>query len=70
MKYENSEKNIKILAKEINIGKSVEFGKDISITVKGKFEIGNYSRLGDNTEIRGNNIIFGEDADKPEGLIR
>ena len=44
MKYENSEKNIKILAKEINIGKSVEFGKEISITVKGKFRIGNYER--------------------------
>lgn len=28
MKYEDSEKNVKIVAKEINIGKLVEFGKD------------------------------------------
>jgi acetyltransferase-like isoleucine patch superfamily enzyme len=68
MKYENSEKNIKILAKEINIGKSVQFGRDILITVKGEFRIGNYSRLGDNTQILGNNIILGEHLFNSSGL--
>ena len=68
MRYENSEKNIKILAKEINIGKSVEFGKDISIIAKGNFKIGNYSRLGDNTQIKGNNIIFGKHLFNSSGL--
>lgn len=68
MKYENSEKNIKIIAKEINIGKSVQLGKDILITVKGEFKIGNYSRLGNNTQILGNNIIFGEHLFNSSGL--
>jgi len=68
MKYENSDKNIKIVAKKISIGKSVEFGKNILVTVKNEFKIGNYSRLGDNTQIMGNNIIFGEHLFNSSGL--
>lgn len=68
MKYENSEKNIRIVAKEINIGKSIEFGRNISVMVKGEFRVGNYSRLGDDAQIRGNNIIFGEHLFNSSGL--
>jgi len=68
MKYEDPERNIRIVANQINIGKSVVFGRDISISVKGEFRIGNYSRLGDNTQILGNNVIFGEHLFNSSGL--
>ena len=68
MKYEDREKNIRIVAKEINIGNSVVFGRDTLITVKGEFRIGDHSRLGSNTQIFGNNIIFGEHLFNSSGL--
>ena len=68
MKYENKKKNIRIIANEIKIGKSVTFGEDISILIKGKFQIGDFSRLGDNTTIRGNNIIIGQHLFNSSGL--
>jgi acetyltransferase-like isoleucine patch superfamily enzyme len=60
MEYINKEKNIKIYANEINIGDSVKFGNNISVIVNGRFELNNYSVLGDNAVIRGNNVIIGE----------
>jgi len=68
MKYENRKKNILISAKEIEIGKKVQFGNSISIAVKGKFKIGDYSRLGNNIEIKGNNISFGRHLFNSTGL--
>jgi len=68
MKYEDNEKNVKIVAKEINIGHSVVFGQDVSISVKGEFRIGDHSRLGNDTQILGNNIIFGEHLFNSSGL--
>jgi len=68
MKYEDKEKNVKIVGEQINIGSSVIFGHDISVKVKGEFRIGNYSRLGDNTQILGNNIIFGDHLFNSSGL--
>lgn len=67
-KYENLEKNVKIIANKINIGKNVQFGKNIDISIKGNFEIGDFSRLGDNTNIRGNNIKFGKHLFNSSGL--
>ena len=67
-KYENSDRNISITAEEINIGKMVEFGRNISVKVKGKFEIGDFSRLGNNTEILGNNVIIGKHLFNSSGL--
>lgn len=68
MKYEKSEKNISIIADEIEIGENISFGKNIHVRLKGKFSIGNYSRLGNNTEILGNNAIFGEHLFNSSGL--
>lgn len=68
MKHEDKEKKIKIVAREINIGKSVVFGRDTLITVKGEFRIGDHSRLGSNTQIFGNNIIFGKHLFNSSGL--
>lgn len=68
MKYENMDKNICIIAEQINIGENVSFGSDIKIHVKGEFRIGSYSRIGNDTEILGNNIIIGEHLFNSSGL--
>lgn len=67
-KYINKKKNIKIIAKKLNIGKKVTFGNNISISLKGEFRIGDYSHLGDNAHIRGNNAIFGKHLFNSSGL--
>jgi acetyltransferase-like isoleucine patch superfamily enzyme len=68
MKYENHDKNILIIANEINIGDSVSFGNNINIRLKGKFQIGDHSRLGDNANIMGNNVVFGKYLFNSSGL--
>jgi len=68
MKYEDHNKNISIVADRIDIGTNVSFGKNIHIRLKGRFAIGDYSRLGNNTEIMGNNVIFGEHLFHSSGL--
>ena len=68
MEYINKEKNIKITAKAIDIGYNVQFGNNISVMVKGVFKIGDYSRLGENCDIKGNNVIFGQHLFNSSGL--
>ena len=60
--------NIKIIAEEIIIRNNVSFGSNIDIHIKGKFSIDEYSRLGDNTYIRGNNASFGKHLFNSAGL--
>lgn len=67
-KYEDLKKNVKIIANKISIGKNVQFGKGIDISIKGNFEIGDFSRLGNDTQIRGNNIKFGKHLFNSSGL--
>lgn len=66
--YIDNNKNISISADSLNIGENVSFGSDIKIDVRGTFEIGNYSRLGSNTEILGHDIILGEHLFNSSGL--
>lgn len=68
MKYEDKKKNICIIANEINIDESVDFGRDISMNGRGEFTIGKYSRLGNDIQILGNNVIFGEHLYHRSGL--
>jgi acetyltransferase-like isoleucine patch superfamily enzyme len=68
MKYENKDKNISIIADEIEIGENVSFGNNIKIRLNGRFSLGNYSRLGNNTEIFGNNVSFGDHLFNSSGL--
>lgn len=68
MKYENSDRNISINADKIEIGESVSFGKNINVKLKGTFRIGNYSRLGNDTEIFGNNVSIGSHLFNSSGL--
>ena len=68
MKWENRGQNVKIWAKEIEIGEDVIWGENINIEVNGIFKIGDYSRLGDDVQIRGNNIHFGDHLYHSSGL--
>ena len=68
MKYEDKNKNISIKANSIQIADSVSFGNDISINLRGDFKIGDYSRLGDDVQILGNNVIIGSHLYHSSGL--
>ena len=68
MEYTDKSKNIRIIADSIEISEGVTFGNNIDICVKGCFKIGDYSRLGSNTHIRGNNITFGKHLFNSSGL--
>jgi acetyltransferase-like isoleucine patch superfamily enzyme len=59
--WRNEEKNQIVEAGEIQIAEDTVLGRNIDIRVKGVFRLGKRSVLGDDTVIRGNNIIFGED---------
>ncbi len=67
-KYEDIKNNIRIIAEEIIIGEKVHLGKNIDVNIKGSFIIGDFSRLGDDTQIRGNNIKFGKHLFNSSGL--
>lgn len=67
-KFEVKEKNIKIIADKIKVGNNVSFGKDIDINIKGEFKIGDFSHLGNDVNIRGNNIKFGRHLFNSSGL--
>ena len=67
--YEDKSKNIFIRASTIRIGDNVSFGGNINIDVRGKFSIGDRSRLGHDVKIKGNNVCFGNDLYHSVGLI-
>lgn len=66
--YEDKSKDVSIKASEIHIGEGVSFGGNIHIDVRGKFSIGNRSRLGYDVKVEGNNVFFGDDLYHSEGL--
>ena len=68
MIYEDVKKNIKIIAESIEIGKNVHFGNNISISLKGNFSIGDFSHLGNDVQIRGNNVTIGKHLFHSSGL--
>lgn len=49
-----------IEANNIKIGKNVRFGKDISIKVRGDFEIGDYSYIGDRFNVNAEEVKIGK----------
>ena len=68
MVYEDIAKNIKIVANSIEIGKNVHLGNNISIALKGSFSVDDFSHLGNDIHIRGNNIAFGKHLFHSSGL--
>lgn len=66
--YTDEKKKIFIKAENMHIGESVTFGESIDIRLKGNFEIGDRSHLGDDILIRGNNLKIGCDLFSSQGL--
>ena len=66
--FEDLSKKIKIIANKITLGIGVSFGNNIDISIKGDFELGDYSHLGNDTHIRGNNVKFGKHLFNSSGL--
>jgi len=58
--YKNLFKNVHIVADELEIGNNVKFGKDVKITCKGKFKVGDNSIIGDRFTANAEEIIIGE----------
>ena len=60
MVFEDKEKNVYIEAGEIILGDNFKYGKDIDIRVRGKFQIGANSVLGDRFKANAEEIIIGD----------
>lgn len=60
MKYVDKEKNIYIEAEELIIGNNVKFGRDINIKVRGLFQLGDHSIVGDRFTANAEEIVIGE----------
>lgn len=60
MKYVDKEKNVYIEAADLLIGENVKFGRDINIKVRGKFQLGSNSIVGDRFSANGEEIVIGE----------
>jgi acetyltransferase-like isoleucine patch superfamily enzyme len=58
--YEDLKKNIRIEAGELFLGENLKLGRDIQIKVRGKFEIGNNSYIGDRFTANAEEIIIGD----------
>jgi acetyltransferase-like isoleucine patch superfamily enzyme len=58
--YKDLSNNVHIIAKELNIGNNVKFGKDIKINVRGKFELGDNGIIGDRFTANAEELIIGE----------
>lgn len=60
MVFEDKEKNVYIEASEIVIGDNFKYGRDIDIRVRGKFQIGANSVIGDRFKANAEEIIIGD----------
>ena len=66
--YSDPSRNVEITADRIRIGEGVTFGRNVRVAVKGAFELGDFSRLGNDTEILGNEIRIGAHLFNSAGL--
>lgn len=60
MIYRNTNKNIYIEAAEIDLGNNIELGRDIDIRVRGKFQIGENSTIGNRFKANAEEIVIGD----------
>ena len=57
-----------IKCKEKIIGKNVTFGNNVNIDIKGTLKIGDFSHIGNDCNIKGNNITIGKHFYNTKGL--
>ena len=58
--YKDLFNNVHIVADELEIGNNVKFGKDVKITCRGKFKLGDNSIIGDRFTANAEELIIGE----------
>lgn len=58
--YKDLFNNVHVVADELEIGNNVKFGKDVKITCRGKFKVGDNSIIGDRFTANAEEIIIGE----------
>ena len=66
--YIDKSKNIEIIAKEILIAENVSLGSNIRVALSGVFQVGEHSRIGNDTEILGNEVRIGSHFFHSSGL--
>lgn len=66
--YRDNSRGILIQAEEVSISETASLGRNIHIDVKGIFRIGDRSRLGNDIEIKGHDVIIGSDLYHSAGL--
>lgn len=60
MVYHDESKNVYIEAKELILGENLKLGRDIDIRVRGKFQIGANSVIGDRFKANAEEIVIGD----------
>jgi acetyltransferase-like isoleucine patch superfamily enzyme len=60
MVFEDKEKNVYIEADELVLGENLKYGRDIDIRVRGKFQIGANSVIGDRFKANAEEIVIGD----------
>jgi len=60
MELNYPEKNSKIVADIIEVGKDFSVGHNVDIKVRGTFKVGDYSRFGNDVTINAENVIIGD----------
>ncbi len=68
MVQEFTNRNSRIEAGEIILGKDVRIGKNVNVKVRGKFSVGDYSDLGNDMSICGENVEIGKHFFHTKGL--
>lgn len=66
--YSDPSRNVEIKAREIRIGEGASFGRNVRVAVKGVFELGDFSRIGNDSEILGNDVRIGAHLFHSSGL--
>lgn len=66
--YSDPSRNVEIKAQEIRIGEGASFGRNVRVAVKGVFELGDFSRIGNDSEILGNDVRIGAHLFHSSGL--
>lgn len=60
MIYQDKDKNVYIEAEELILGSNLKLGRDIDIRVRGKFQIGDNSVIGDRFKANAEEIVIGD----------
>jgi acetyltransferase-like isoleucine patch superfamily enzyme len=58
-----------IEAGTISLGEKTSIGKNVCIRIRGEFRLGDFSRIGDNVQIQGEEVLIGRHFYHTDGLV-